>query len=93
MPRRITIRLTDAEFARISGEADTTGLTMAELCRRKLFGRTIKPRLSQTDAEAVTALNRIGGLLKQLFKRERIDGHTAYDMLTELKHAVRQLRG
>ena len=92
MPR-ITIRLSDEEYSRISGEADIASLTMAELCRRKIFGRTIVAKLPKTDSMAVTALNWIGGLIKQLFARERIDGKTAYDALQDLRQTTAHLRG
>jgi hypothetical protein len=67
------VRLTEREYAALSAEAATRGSTLAELARAALSHDL--PQLSQgvaptgparCDAQAVTDLGRLGGLLKTL---------------------------
>jgi len=59
----INVRLTQAEKARLSEDADLAAMSMSELVRRRYFGR---PILANVDQVMIRELRRLGGLLKQL---------------------------
>lgn len=59
----INVRLTSAEKTRLKEDADSAGLSMSELVRRRYFGR---PIIAHADAVTIKELRRIGGLLKHV---------------------------
>jgi len=67
--RRRTLRLSEAEDARLVEEAAFAGLTVSEYMRRRFFGG--RPILAQTDASVLRELRRMGGLLKHNFETLR----------------------
>ena len=66
--QRLNIRLTDDEKAQIVEEAEVAGLPMAELGRRRLFGR---PIIAKADEVMLKECRRIGGLIKHTFNESK----------------------
>ena len=85
----VNVRLTAAEKARLTEDADLAGVSMSELVRRRYFGR---PLIAHADAVMIKELRRIGGLLKHLHN----ESQGAYSQetaaaLTALKRYIEQL--
>jgi hypothetical protein len=62
--RRITIRLTEAEYAQVKDEIGVCGLTMAGLARKRLLGERAA---SKADLAVLAELRRLGGLFKHSY--------------------------
>ncbi len=63
---RLEVVLTPAEKAEMVQTAQSAGLSVGELVRRRVLGRPVR---SKTDAEARRSLRRIGGNLNQIARR------------------------
>ncbi len=87
-PHRITIRFSEKEVALLEQQTLTTGLSLSEYVRRRLFGG--RPIMSHTDANTIRELRRIGGLLKHNFETLRT-AHAPYDVISQQEHALRML--
>jgi hypothetical protein len=61
LTERLDVRVAPAEKAQLRAIADTAGIAVAELVRRRALGR---PVVSRTDATTIRELRRLGGLLK-----------------------------
>lgn len=59
----VNVRLTSAEKQRLRDDAETAGVSVSELVRRRYFGR---PLLAAADLTMIRELRRIGGLLKHV---------------------------
>src|SRR5450432_3287306 len=60
---RLDVRVAPAEKAQLRETADTAGIVVADLVRRRALGR---PVVSRTDATTIRELRRLGGLLKMV---------------------------
>jgi len=60
------IRVTAAERSFVEGEAEKSGLTLVEFCRRSILKIRIVPRASQGNDALLMELNRIGVNLNQI---------------------------
>ena len=73
---KISVRMTDAERARLTKRAQSSGLGISEYSRRKLFMKADRPIIN-TDVEALKSLlsdeKRIGGLLNQALKHANMN--------------------
>ncbi len=64
---KITVRFDDAEYAKICSETESAGVTLSKFMREKaLRGYVRPPKRAVADAEAVSTLSKIGGLLKKI---------------------------
>ena len=63
---RLEVVLTPAEKAEMVQTAQSAGLSVGELVRRRVLGRPVR---SKSDAEARRSLRRIGGNLNQIARR------------------------
>jgi len=61
----VNVRLTPGEKADLVRQATDAGLSLSELVRRRALGRCVD---AATDRSMIRELNRIGGLLKQIYK-------------------------
>lgn len=82
LTRRISFRVTEAEYAQVSEELRTSGINMSSLVRKRLLGRHV---LSRADLMTLAELRRLGGLLKHTHNETR----GAYSALTA--QAIREL--
>jgi hypothetical protein len=70
--RRLTLRVTDAECARLVEQAGIAGLSVSEYLRRRFFGG--RPLVAHADEWMIRELRRLGGLLKHNFEALRLAG-------------------
>jgi hypothetical protein len=82
LTRRITFRLPESEYARISEELSVCGLTVSALARKSILGVHVA---SKADLAVLAELRRLGGLLKHAHNESR----GAYSALTA--QAIRDL--
>lgn len=90
---QIHVRITKAEFEKISGDADTARLSMSSYIRSVCMGYRIK---SKTDREAVLAvmkvnahMGQIGGLLKKALGENKVrEVHEALKKLMSTKDKI-----
>ena len=59
----VNVRLTSSEKERLRKDADTAGVSMSELVRRRYFGM---PLVAHADEIMLKELRRVGGLLKHV---------------------------
>lgn len=71
----VNVRLTTAEKARLREDAESAGLSVSELVRRRYFGR---PIVAHADMATIRELRRLGGLLKHV----HIESRGAYSQAT-----------
>ena len=86
---RVTVRLSDAEYAFLIEQADICSVTPSSFIRSRALGKRIVP---QTDLRVLAELRRIGGLLKHIHN----ESHGAYsvqtaDLLRQLSSYIRKL--
>jgi NADH:ubiquinone oxidoreductase subunit D len=62
--KRITIRLTESEYAQVKSEIEVCGLTKAALARQRLLGQRVA---SRADLAVLAELRRLGGLFKHSY--------------------------
>jgi phosphate uptake regulator len=82
LTRRITFRLSESEYAQVSGELAVCGLSLSAFARKRLLGQRVA---SQADLAVLGELRRLGGLLKHIHNETR----GAYSDLT--RQAIRDL--
>ena len=80
-----TISLSEEEYVELIGEAEKSGLSRAEFARRRIFGKRITPRIPLTDSKSITIMKQCCGLIKQLFKSEKVSQEETAKMLAEAK--------
>lgn len=85
---RRTLRLTDEEDARLSGQAAIAGISVSEYMRRLFFGG--RPLVAKTDGQTIRELRRLGGLLKYNFEAVREKG--GRNELAELSATLNAIR-
>jgi len=85
----INVRLASWEKTRLKEDADLAGLSIAELVRRRYFGR---PIIANADAVMLKELRRIGGLLKHVNNESKgIYSKQTEEALVALKEYFRKL--
>jgi hypothetical protein len=80
--RRVSIRLSEAEYAQITGELAISGLTVSTYARKRLLRERVA---SRADLAVLGELRRLGGLLKHIHNQTL----GAYSSLTA--QAIRDL--
>jgi hypothetical protein len=78
--KRLSMRVGVDEYVRIKEMVDISGVTVSEMLRAAIYGRSVKSRINAT---AVCELRRQGVLL-----REALADHRVSD---EVKHTLREI--
>jgi len=68
LKRRISIRLSESEYAQISDDMAVCGLTVSSLARKRLLSVRVA---SRADITVLSELRRLGGLLKHIHNETR----------------------
>lgn len=84
----ISFRATQSEENKYKQDADIAGLTLSEYIRRRLNGTTIVAKIPLTDRQSIAKLRQIGGLIKQLFKHEKISKNELENSLNKIYNAI-----
>lgn len=88
----ITFRVTPEEEARYKEEADIAGLPISEYIRRRLNCTKIEPKQPLTDRQTVATLRQIGGLIKQLFRYDKITKDELDNVLNKIYNAIKVIQ-
>lgn len=68
LTKRITIRVSEIEYSRLSALSESSGLSLARLVRMILVNRKVKiPAATRYDYNMINELRRQGGLLKKYY--------------------------
>jgi hypothetical protein len=95
LQRRITLRLSDYEDARLRNQAAVAGLSVSEYLRRRFFGG--RPIIAHVDTRMISELRRLGGLLKYNFETLRQAGaapellRKQEELLAEISRAIERI--
>lgn len=90
--KRITINLTITDYDKIKDSAENAGLTLSDYSRKRLLCHAIYPKLPRIDMEALAILNRVSGMIKQIFKNNAADTSQTWAILEEVKCLAKQIR-
>lgn len=87
--KRVGVRLTPSEHARLAEEAALHGVTFSAFIRGKVVGTTLRSRV---DSTAILELRRQGGLLKHLvLESKRVDRKQVAELLKTIETAIRRI--
>ncbi len=84
-------RLTAAELAFVTDQADRAGLTLAEYVRRRVLGLEVAPARSLTDERMIYEVNSVGVLLNQIARSLNSDRPERTDLADTLQATKRAL--
>ena len=91
---KISVRVTNAERARLLRRAQRSGLGISEYSRRKLFQQENRPIIN-TDVEALKSLlsdeKRIGGLLNQALKHANMNPAQFSRLATQIEGLLNEM--
>lgn len=87
----LTIPLTIEEHVILIDEAQKSALSRSEYARRRIFGRRVVARKSMIDTKGITLLKQLCGLVKQIYKSERVAPEITRKMLDDAKKLLHTL--
>ena len=67
--KKITVRLTDKEYAKLREMSETSGLKMEPVIRKLLVGYEIRPRPNATYIKLIKELSAVGNNLNQIAQK------------------------
>lgn len=86
------VRVTDAEHAQLSLQAERAGLTLTAYLRQRVMGGTVTAKRGLADAQLLSELNRIGVNLNQIARSlNRGQDHDPHQLGYILGHLVQVL--
>ena len=89
--KKITVRLTDKEYAKLREMSETSGLKMEPVIRKLLVGYEIRPRPNATYIKLIKELSAIGNNLNQIAKRMNATGNVYKADVNEVKELMKQV--
>ena len=88
----LTIPLNLEEHVILITEAEKSSLSRAEYARRRIFGRRVVARVPMTDANTITLLKQLCGIVKQLYASERVSPGETQAMLAQAKKLLHRIQ-
>lgn len=89
---KLAICLTPEEFDEIESRAVAVGMPNSTFVRASILSmEPPAPRISDMDAVAIAAINRVGSLLNQIARHQHINNHLSPRAIEQLKDAYRRL--
>ena len=89
--KKITVRFTDKEYAKLREMSETSGLKMEPVIRKLLVGYEIRPRPNATYIKLIKELSAIGNNLNQIAKRMNATGNVYKADVNEVKELMKQV--
>ena len=89
--KKITVRLTDKEYAKLREMSETSGLKMEPVIRKLLVGYEIRPRPNATYIKLIKELSAVGNNLNQIAKRMNATGNVYKADVNEVKELMKQV--
>ena len=95
--KKLTVRLTAAEYAHLQTQAHNTGMKMEPLIRRLIMGMDVRPRPPDQYAALLRELSAIGNNINQIAywanARRDIDPQDIRDSSAFVRQAWRLVKG
>jgi hypothetical protein len=89
--KKISVRLSTEEHARLMSEAAAHGCTLSQFVRNRIVGEKL---ISKIDSQIVRELRRQGGLLKHLSSTPNmLDSQKVSHLLDEIKRTILSISG
>ena len=89
--KKITVRLTDKEYAKLREMSETSGLKMEPVIRKLLVGYEVRPRPNATYIKLIKELSAVGNNLNQIAKRMNATGNVYKADVNEVKELMKQV--
>mgnify|MGYP000196427661 CR=1 FL=1 len=85
--KKITVRLTDKEYAKLREMSETSGLKMEPVIRKLLVGYEIRPRPNATYIKLIKELSAVGNNLNQIAHLANATGKITEDQWKKIASA------
>lgn len=89
--KKITVRLTDKEYAKLREMSETSGLKMEPVIRKLLVGYEIRPRPNATCIKLIKELSAIGNNLNQIAHLANATGKITEDQWKETHQLLEKI--
>lgn len=89
--KKISIRLSEKEYAHLKEQADLAGLKIEPFLRNLITGVKMKPRSQEEWAELIRQMSAVGNNLNQITNRANIHGLTDKQTLLAVKESLDKL--
>lgn len=89
--KRITVRLTDKEYAKLREMSETSGLKMEPVIRKLLVGYEIRPRPNTTYIKLIKELSAVGNNLNQIAHLANATGKITEDQWKETHQLLEKI--
>ena len=89
--KKISIRLSEKEYAHLKEQADFVGLKIEPFLRNLISGVKMKPRPQEEWAELIHQVSAVGNNINQIAHRANIHGLTDKQTLLAVKESLDKL--
>ena len=89
--KKITVRLTDKEYAKLREMSETSGLKMEPVIRKLLVGYEIRPRPNDTYIKLIKELSAVGNNLNQIAHLANATGKITEDQWKETHQLLEKI--
>lgn len=89
--KKITVRLTDKEYAKLREMSETSGLKMEPVIRKLLVGYEIRPRPNATYIKLIKELSAVGNNLNQIAHLANATGKITEDQWKETHQLLEKI--
>lgn len=89
--KKITVRLTDKEYAKLREMSETSGLKMEPVIRKLLVGYEIRPRPNATSIKLIKELSAVGNNLNQIAHLANATGKITEDQWKETHQLLEKI--
>lgn len=86
--KKISIRLSEKEYAHLKEQADLAGLKIEPFLRNLISGVKMKPRPKEEWAELIRQVSSVGNNINQIAHRANIHGLTDKQTLLAIKESL-----
>ena len=90
--KKISIRLSEKEYAHLKEQADLAGLKIEPFLRNLISGVKMKPRPQEEWAELIRQISAVGNNINQIAHRANIHGLTDKHTLLNVQQELAKIR-
>lgn len=90
--KKISIRLSEKEYAHLKEQADLAGLKIEPFLRNLISGVKMKPRPKEEWAELIRQVSSVGNNINQITHRANIHGLTDKQTLFNVQQELAKIR-
>ncbi len=90
--KKISIRLSEKEYAHLKEQADLAGLKIEPFLRNLISGVKMKPRPQEEWAELIRQISAVGNNINQIAHRANIHGLTDKQTLLNVQQELAKIR-